>query len=321
MSASVLSLPYSQSRPLILAGRLTAPLVAGAYTWDGSAFDVSPRADLKAARTAWLAEAQRDPEELARREQSDFLAERNEAGEWFDFHSLRHTCGAWLSLSGSHPKTVQTVMRHSTPVLTMNRYGHMLPGAEAEAADRLGAMVSLRSADDDDQEITLKMTGTDPQSAQRLAQQLGRESSHSGAAPCNERGQREGEGADMGVRPKSLSTQQVTRDDAASCDKRRERRARDSNPQPVARHLNSNQLLECENAEEYRISELSAASGAAVSAEKGGEQAEATAGKEANQTAPMGGYDPDLAEVANRWATLPDAVRLAVMALVRSASR
>ena len=49
MSTSVLSLPYSQSRPLILAGRLTAPLVAGAYTWDGSAFDASPRADLKAA--------------------------------------------------------------------------------------------------------------------------------------------------------------------------------------------------------------------------------------------------------------------------------
>ncbi|QDT74694.1 hypothetical protein [Lacipirellula limnantheis] len=52
----------------------------------------------------------------------------------------------------------------------MNRYGHMLPGAEAEAADRLGAMVSLRSADDDDQEISLKMTGTDSQGAQRLAQ-------------------------------------------------------------------------------------------------------------------------------------------------------
>lgn len=49
MSASVLSLPYSQSRPLILAGRLTAPLVAGAYTWDGLAFDASPRVDLKAA--------------------------------------------------------------------------------------------------------------------------------------------------------------------------------------------------------------------------------------------------------------------------------
>ena len=199
------------------------------------------RADLAAARAAWLADANRDPGEIMRREQSDFLSERNEAGEWFDFHSLRHTCGAWLSLSGSHPKTVQTVMRHSTPVLTMNRYGHMLPGAEAEAADRLGAMVSLRGANDDSEEISLKMTGTDAGSAQRQAQQLGRESGHSGAAPCNERGQRRGPGAHMGVGPKPLGTQQVTRGDAASCETKRERRARDSNPQPVARHLNSNQ--------------------------------------------------------------------------------
>ncbi len=35
----------------------------------------------------------------------------------------------------------------------------------------------------------------------------------------------------------------------------------------------------------------------------------------------MTGHDPDLSEVAYRWATLPDAVRLAVIALVRSVSR
>lgn len=68
-------------------------------------------------------------------------------------------------------------------------------------------------------------------------------------------------------------------------------------------------------------SKQSAARGAAVSTENPGEQADAALGNEANQTAPMAGYDPDLSEVANRWATLPDAVRTAVMALVRSASR
>ena len=199
------------------------------------------RADLAAARAAWLAEAKRDPEELTRREQSDFLAERNEAGEWFDFHSLRHTCGAWLSLSGSHPKTVQTVMRHSTPVLTMNRYGHMLPGAEAEAADRLGAMVSLRNASDDAEENVLRMTGTDSESAQRLAQQSGRESGRKGAWPCEAASCHEGaEGRDVDE-PNHHERQHVTREDAAACNVKRERRARDSNPQPVARHLNSNQ--------------------------------------------------------------------------------
>ena len=48
MSGSVLSLPYSQARPLILAGRLTAPVVAGSYTWDGAPFNAVPAASLRA---------------------------------------------------------------------------------------------------------------------------------------------------------------------------------------------------------------------------------------------------------------------------------
>ncbi len=134
------------------------------------------RSDLEAARDAWIAEAAANPAELIRRQQSDFLAVKDHRGHVLDFHSLRHTCGSWLAISGAHPKTVQSVLRHSTITLTMDTYGHLLPGAEAEAADRLGAMVSLRNASDDDEEISLKMTGTDAGSAQRQAQQLGRES-------------------------------------------------------------------------------------------------------------------------------------------------
>ncbi|MBA4107639.1 MAG: hypothetical protein C0485_18045 [Pirellula sp.] len=73
--------------------------------------------------------------------------------------------------------------------------------------------------------------------------------------------------------------------------------------------------------EENGTPELSAASGAAVGTENTGEQADAADGKAANQTAPMTGHDADVAEVLDRWATLPDAVRLAVMTLVRSVSR
>ena len=51
----------------------------------------------------------------------------------------------------------------------MDTYGHLFPGAEAEAADRLGAMVSLGNASDGDEEILLKMTGTDAGSARRGA--------------------------------------------------------------------------------------------------------------------------------------------------------
>jgi integrase len=95
------------------------------------------REDLAAARKAWLDDARREPDELIRREQSDFLVGMNHAGEVLDFHSLRHTCGAWLVLAGVPLNVVQKVMRHSTITLTIDTYGHMLPGAEADAVSGL----------------------------------------------------------------------------------------------------------------------------------------------------------------------------------------
>jgi integrase len=69
----------------------------------------------------------------------------NHSGEVFDFHGLRHTCGAWLALTGAHPKVVQTVMRHSTITLTMDTYGHLFPGQEAEAIGRLQGLLAGNS--------------------------------------------------------------------------------------------------------------------------------------------------------------------------------
>jgi hypothetical protein len=103
------------------------------------------RDDLAAARKAWLDEARRDSEEFVRREQSDFLAEPNHDGKVLDFHSLRHTCGAWLAMTGVHPKVVQLVMRHSSITLTMDTYGHLFPGQEAEAVGRLETFTGPRS--------------------------------------------------------------------------------------------------------------------------------------------------------------------------------
>ncbi len=99
------------------------------------------RADLADARQAWLDAVPHDPEERDRRLQSDFLAEANHEGATLDFHSLRHTCGAWLALSGAHPKAIQAVMRHSTITLTMDTYGHLVPGQEAETVARFPSML------------------------------------------------------------------------------------------------------------------------------------------------------------------------------------
>ena len=111
------------------------------------------RGDLADARREWLTAAEHDPQERLRREQSDFLAVVNHEGEVLDFHGLRHTCGAWAAMSGAHPKAVQSLMRHSTIVLTMDTYGHLFPGQEAETVARLPEMLG-------DGPEALRATGT-----------------------------------------------------------------------------------------------------------------------------------------------------------------
>jgi hypothetical protein len=104
----------------------------------------------------------------------------------FDFHSLRHTCGAWLATNGAHPKAVQSVMRHSTITLTMDTYGHLFPGQDAATVARFPNMLS-------DEPKALRATGTTDASAtatgegaQHKAQQLGREEVPSDATECDD---------------------------------------------------------------------------------------------------------------------------------------
>jgi integrase len=98
--------------------------------------------DLAKARATWLEAAKHAPEELQRRQASDFLQVANHQGESLDFHSLRHTCGFWLAQQGCQPKTIQTVMRHSSITLTMDTYGHVLPQQHADAIATMPAMFS-----------------------------------------------------------------------------------------------------------------------------------------------------------------------------------
>lgn len=55
-------------------------------------------------------------------------------------------------LSGVNVKIVQSVMRHSTIKLTLDTYGHLLPGQEGEEVQGLGQFF--------DQPKSLQMTGT-----------------------------------------------------------------------------------------------------------------------------------------------------------------
>jgi integrase len=143
------------------------------------------RADLARARRDWLEAAKNDSQERLERDQSDFLCVANHEGEILDFHSLRHTCGAWLSMAGAHPKVVQTVMRHQSITLTMETYGHLFPGHTAEAVGGLAQFLSEPAEAGEN-----LATGTDgkngqPQKgAQRHSQRAGRESVVGGETPC-----------------------------------------------------------------------------------------------------------------------------------------
>jgi integrase len=95
------------------------------------------RADLAQGRQNWLNAAQ-GPYERQKREASDFLCAVSHTGEYFDFHSLRHTCGAWMALAGVQPKQIQEIMRHSTITLTMDTYGHLFAGQQQDAVQRVG---------------------------------------------------------------------------------------------------------------------------------------------------------------------------------------
>ena len=111
------------------------------------------RADLAGARESWIEEAETEKAKEDRR-RSDFLAYRDHSGRFADFHSLRHTFISNLANGGVHPKDAQSLARHSTITLTMDRYTHTARGKLATA---LEALPDLRH---DPTVETLKATGT-----------------------------------------------------------------------------------------------------------------------------------------------------------------
>lgn len=61
----------------------------------------------------------------------------DDAGLFADFHSLRHTFITNLAQGGVHPKVAQTLARHSTITLTMDRYSHTRHEDQTEALETL----------------------------------------------------------------------------------------------------------------------------------------------------------------------------------------
>ena len=93
----------------------------------------------------------------------------DDAGRYADFHALRHCTGTLLAVSGVHPKVAQTIMRHSTPELTLNRYSHVGLRDQRQALEGLPSM----KPDTMEQEAG-SATGTDNLAADRSAAHLQR---------------------------------------------------------------------------------------------------------------------------------------------------
>jgi integrase len=61
------------------------------------------------------------------------------------FHDCRHTYASLMIAAGCNAKALSTFMGHSSIQITMDRYGHLMPGSEEEAAGLLDAYL-VRSA-------------------------------------------------------------------------------------------------------------------------------------------------------------------------------
>lgn len=54
-------------------------------------------------------------------------------------HEARHTCASLMIAAGLNAKTVSTYLGHSSITVTLDRYGHLMPGNEAESVRAMDA--------------------------------------------------------------------------------------------------------------------------------------------------------------------------------------
>ncbi len=62
---------------------------------------------------------------------------RDAQGRYADFHALRHSYITNIIRAGVSPKVAQTLARHSTITLTMDRYAHIALESQVDAVNRL----------------------------------------------------------------------------------------------------------------------------------------------------------------------------------------
>ena len=227
-------------KPYIALKRIGSPLWPGTWATSNKAASML-RADLRASGVPYAVEGPEGP-------------------EYADFHSLRHTFLTTLGRCGVDLRIAQELAGHSTPLLTA-RYMHVRLHDLAGAVAKLPSLVS-RNETAQVSQTTLLRTGTDGGStavpSERGSEKSGLErgpwknDNDLGAVAAVPPGVPTGDigrhfFASDGVRHVvclSDATLAVTPESATPCvdsHPSAQRRARDSNPQPLAGHLISNQ--------------------------------------------------------------------------------
>jgi integrase len=62
-------------------------------------------------------------------------------------HECRHTFASLMIAAGVNAKALSAYMGHSSVTITLDRYGHLMPGSESEAAERLDAYLARTVAE------------------------------------------------------------------------------------------------------------------------------------------------------------------------------
>ena len=65
----------------------------------------------------------------------------------FRLHDLRHHYASLLIESGLNVKVVSTLVRHATPSITLNLYGHLWPDQDESGRTAVAKVLSERLAD------------------------------------------------------------------------------------------------------------------------------------------------------------------------------
>lgn len=64
-------------------------------------------------------------------------------------HDSRHTAATYLLSIGTHPKKVQELIGHSSIMLTMDTYSHVLPSMHLEIADQMDRLFEVSEDDEE----------------------------------------------------------------------------------------------------------------------------------------------------------------------------